>query len=61
MNLQKKLSYAEMHVRSISEHSDVDASVRKAAIDKVVDMCTLAKAKIDQEVAKKVEELNNKE
>lgn len=54
MDLQKKLMYTEMHVKGISEHRDVDASVRKAALNKVVDMCARESAKIDQEVAEQV-------
>lgn len=54
MDLQKKLGYAEMHVKGISEHRDVDASVRKAALGKIMEMCSRESQRIDVEVAEQV-------
>jgi hypothetical protein len=57
MNLNEKLTYVDTYVRSISEHTDVDASVRKAALDKVIDLATNAKQVIDSEVAAQIDAL----
>lgn len=57
MDLSKKLEYADSHLKSISQHSDVDASVRKAALDRVIDMAQAQKAVIDAEVKAQVEAL----
>lgn len=60
MDLQKKLGYAQMHVDSIATHRDVDASVRKAAIGRVMSMCSNALSNIDAEVAEQIKELDAK-
>jgi len=57
MDLKKKLEYTQMHIKSIAEHEDVDAEVRKGALDKVQDMVDEARAKITDKVREQIDQL----
>lgn len=57
MDLAKKLEYMDSNLKSISQHTDVDASVRKAALDRVIVMAETEKMYIDGEVQLQIDQL----
>lgn len=58
MRLSAKTNYAEQHIVSISRHHDMDAAVRKAALDNLIAFCEAEKLVIDAEVAAEIEAMN---
>lgn len=59
MDLKDKLKYVEMHVKSISQHTDVDATVRKAALDRIAEMAHQEMGVIDEEVRLQIEQMSD--
>lgn len=54
MNLAEKREVVERGIESIATHSDVDAAVRKAALQQVIDRCGDAMASVDAEVNEQI-------
>lgn len=50
MKLNRKLEIVDQAVKSISQHTDEDAAVRAAALDRISEMVKWEKAKLDDEV-----------
>lgn len=59
MDLKKKLEIVGTAIRSISTHSDEDASVVKAALDQIVAMVQVEKTEIDGATAKRIADLTD--
>lgn len=38
MDLNTKLKYCRSHIESVARHDDMDAAVREAALDRIVEM-----------------------
>jgi hypothetical protein len=51
MDIKRKIEIVGLGIASISGHEDVDAEVRKAALNRVIEIATEAKAGIDLKVA----------
>lgn len=56
MDIKRKLELVEMKVKSITDHRDEDAAVRKAALAKIGDMLAAEGARIDVEVQAQIEQ-----
>ena len=54
MDLGTKLNYAKQHVESISRHDDMDADVRRAALDELHNHIEREKLLIAQRVDEKI-------
>lgn len=55
MKLNRKLEIVEQAVKSITTHTDEDAAVRAAALDRVIDMAKAEKEALDAEVKAGIE------
>lgn len=55
MKLNRKLEIVEQAVKSISSHTDEDAAVRAAALDRVSALVQTEKAALDAEVKASIE------
>lgn len=54
MDLKRKLELARSSVESISRHDDLDAQVRHAALDKLVEIIEAERAAIEARIADSV-------
>lgn len=55
MKLNRKLEIVEQAIKSISTHTDDDAAVRSAALDRVIGMANREKESVDAEVKASIE------
>ena len=57
MNVARKMELLAASLESIITHTDEDGAVRKAVLDNVIASCEAGKARVDAEVAAKIEAL----
>lgn len=56
MNIKRKLEIVHNAIRSVSEHTDEDADIVKAALDSIVSFCNSEKAEIDKDIQARIAE-----
>jgi uncharacterized protein (UPF0147 family) len=61
MNLSRKLDYVGQYIQNIVQHTDVDAAVRKAALDHVAKLVADGKDAVDAQVAAEIAAFENHE
>lgn len=57
MNLQRKIEIVSDAIASIEHHNDEDAAVVKGALTAIIELASLAQARIDKRVAAEVASL----
>lgn len=57
MKISEKAEYVARHIEGISRHVDTDAAVRKAQLDKVIELIHAEKEWIDDQIAAEIENL----
>lgn len=55
MDLKRKLDNLELHLASISGHTDEDAAVRHFVLDKLIERIQVHKDRINTEVTARIE------